>query len=210
MKEYKPEIQLYAFADELKLYCKAHHDELVGLWQLANQTKELPACKNDPIYGYTPILQWYGTNVARESNPNVWVEKLNAKIEKEKPHIAVVTDVRFQNEADYIKNAGGFLVDVIRKNADGSQYQDPGRSSTHPSEVALDDYEGWDFIIMCRDGDLKGLRAKAIGVINILTNKYGSYDELISMASEVCAMPDATGEPYLDMGGYFEFDNENS
>lgn len=178
MKDEDGSIKLYAFADELKYYCRDHHDELLPQWQLAHQTKATPAHKEDAIYGCTPILQWYGTDVARKANPNIWVEKLAEKLENEKPDIAVITDVRFINEAEFIKSHSGYLVDVIRKNADGSQYQDPGRPSSHPSEIALDDYLGWDFVIMAKDGDLKGLRAKSIGVLNIIKNKNGALDEL--------------------------------
>lgn len=167
MKEEDNSVKLYAFADELKLYCKEHHDELVPQWQLANQTKQYPASKDDPIYGCTPILQWYGTDVARKQDPNTWVKALDRRLSSENPSLAVVTDVRFPNEAEYIKEKGGYLVQVIRLNADGSQYLDKGRDPNHPSEIALDDYPDWDFVIEVMDGDLVGLKRKSVGVLNI-------------------------------------------
>ncbi len=147
MQEYNPQVQIYAFADELKLYCKEHHNELEPQWQLAHQTKAHPAWKADAIYGCTPILQWYGTDVARKENPNVWVQALDKRLSREAPEIAVVTDVRFENEAKYIKEKGGYLVQVIRRNADGTQFVDSGRDPNHISETALDAYGGFDFII---------------------------------------------------------------
>lgn len=168
MKEQDPSIKFYAFADELKLYCKENHDRLLPLWQLANQTKQQPACKDDPIYGYTPILQWYGTDVARKQNPNCWVEALDARLKQEAPEIAVITDVRFPNEAAYIKEKGGYLVEVTRLKEDGTQFLDTTRDPKHPSETALENYPYWDFVVLCKDGDLLGLKRKAVGVLNIV------------------------------------------
>ena len=178
MKEALESITLYAFADELKLYCKAHHDELLPKWQLALQTKQQPAQKDDPIYGYTPILQWYGTDVARKQDPDTWVKALAARVEKEKPHVALITDVRFPNEANYIKARGGYLVDVIRRKLDGSQYLDPSRDPNHPSETALDEYLGFDYVITERDGNLEGLKAKSLIVLSSILRQEG--DKLVA------------------------------
>ncbi len=167
MQEYNPRVWLYAFADELKLYCKEHHNELEPQWQLAHQTKAHPAFKADPIYGCTPILQWYGTDVARKANPNTWVEALDRRLSNDNPEIAIVTDVRFPNEAEYIKKNGGFMVEV-RRYKDGIQFIDAGRDPKHVSETALDGYEGWDYAIECQDGNLTDLRKKSRGVLNAI------------------------------------------
>ena len=167
MKEYNPQVKLYAFADELKLYCKEHHNELEPQWQLAHQTKAHPAWKADAIYGCTPILQWYGTDVARKENPNVWVQALAKRLYAEKPDIAVITDVRFLNEAQFVKDNFGFMVEV-RRYKDGIQFIDAGRDPKHVSETALDGYEGWDYVIECQDGNLTDLRKKSIGVLNAI------------------------------------------
>lgn len=181
IKDYAEDAQaakvgLYAFADELKLYCKTNHYELMDEWCRLNPKTILPGPKDDPIYGYTQILQWYGTEIARKNDPDTWVKALAKRIETEKPDIAIITDVRFPNEAQYVKDRGGSLVEVIRLK-DGEQYLDPGRDPNHASETALDDYQDWDFIISCKDGDLKGLKAKSIGVYNLVTSPedYESY-----------------------------------
>ena len=168
MKQVNPAIKIFAFADELKLYCKEHHDELVPRWQLRNSTKQLPAWKDDPIYGCSPILQMVGMEF-RALDENFWVDKVAEKIVAQQPEAAVITDVRFINEAQWIKENGGFMVEVRRHNADGTQYIDPGRDPNHPSEIALDEYEDWDYIIAVKDGDLKGLKAKSIGVYNLIS-----------------------------------------
>lgn len=181
MQEVDPEIKLYSFAKILKEYCRDNHDELLYKWQLAHQTKETPVHKADPIYGCSAILQWYGTDIMRKKEPNHWVDALTNRLNADAPEIAIVTDVRFPNEAEFIKENDGTLVQVIRRNEDGSQWLDSGRDPKHSSETALDDYYGWDYILTCKSGDLDGLRVKAIGVLkNILNERHTS-------------IPDATG-----------------
>lgn len=48
------------------------------------------------------------------------------------PHPVVITDVRYPNEADAIREAGGTLVRIVRPGVDDGD--------THPSETALDGY----------------------------------------------------------------------
>lgn len=195
-------IKLYSFARALKEYCRDNHDTLLPRWQLANQTKGVPEQKDDPIYGYTRILQWYGT-LARETNENVWVEKVAAQIESDNPDIAIVTDVRFPNEAAFVKEKGGYTVECIRRNADGSQYQDPGRDPYHVSETALDNYD-WDFTIMVRDGDLQSLKSKSEGVLRDIVREeavkesaswFADTSEEAFDGLEEQPVPDATGFP---------------
>lgn len=185
MKEAIPEIRFYSFADELKRHCKANHDELVGQWQLAHQTKAIPAAKDDPIYGVTAILQWFGTEVMRKHNPNYWVDCVASTIAKENPEVAVVTDVRFPNEAAWVKNHDGYLVEVIRLQEDGTRYYDPNRDKNHTSETALDDYQGWDYVLLCRSGDLNALRNKSLGILKNI---------IIDTKSRLDSVPDATGD----------------
>jgi hypothetical protein len=82
------------------------------------------------------LLQVFGTEVGRQMfGENFWVDiALNGIKEPN----AVITDVRFRNEADAIKKAGG---QVWRINRDGI-----GPVTDHPSEVDLDKYD-FDYVI---------------------------------------------------------------
>ena len=58
-------------------------------------------------------LQMMGTEAGREVfHPDIWVHSLERKMELY-PNV-VVADVRFQNEIDFIKSKGGFVIRVIR------------------------------------------------------------------------------------------------
>jgi hypothetical protein len=184
MKEAVPDIQFYSFADELKTYCRDHHKELLPQWQLAHQTKSLPKQKDDPIYGYGPILQWYGTEIIRKQDPDHWVDIVANKLDANSPELAIITDVRFPNEAEFIKANDGYLVEVIRVNEDGTRYLDPNRDPNHPSETALDEYNKWDFIIRCKSGDLDALKYKSLAVLKAIVDKH---------RNSISSVPDATG-----------------
>lgn len=106
----------------------------------------------DSYWGKTPvkILQEVGTDVMRTHYDNdIWVKaamKRVQDVQNEHPtgqHV-VIPDVRFPNEVGAIKEAGGYLVRVDRPLEDRG---DIGRDPNHPSEVALDDFRGWDFKI---------------------------------------------------------------
>jgi hypothetical protein len=119
-------------------------------------------------FRFSKLLQNYGTEFARKQDCDYWVDAVAERIAEDQPEIAIITDVRFPNEAAYVKENGGYTVDVVRRLEDGTQYLDPGRDPKHPSETALDDYN-FDYIISVRDGDLASLKAKALAVLtNIL------------------------------------------
>jgi hypothetical protein len=78
---------------------------------------------------YPEIRRWLqiiGTEYGRDVfGPDCWVRALDARI-KDLPFVAV-RDVRFENEIDYIRSRGGFIVWVQSNRA-------PERDTSHTSE----------------------------------------------------------------------------
>ena len=70
----------------------------------------------------------------------------------------IVTDVRYQNEADHIKNKGGILIRVNRNTHN---------NDNHKSEIDLDDYNKFDFIID-NNGSVEELIKKVIEIYDKL------------------------------------------
>ena len=103
-------------------------------------------------YGKHPkLLQWWGTDFRRtHSGSDYWVERMFADIPANLD-IALISDVRFANEANAIKQRGGYTVSVQRLREDGSQYYASDRPSDHPSETALDGYN-WNFYLKIPEG----------------------------------------------------------
>lgn len=130
-----------AFADALKAVCRV-------------------------CYGMThkdgPLLQMVGTDLYRRMNPNVWTDAVYWAIEEHKPRVVLIPDVRFPNEAEMVKAMGGELIRCTRM-VNGEQYIDPTRSATHPSETALDGYEGWDWdLVAANVATLQWLAKRAV------------------------------------------------
>lgn len=83
------------------------------------------------------IMQYMGTDVFRRMYDNVWINATMNMIAREAPPIAVICDVRFKNEANAIKSAGGRLISLTRR----------VNNDTHSSEVDLDDYTEFDYVL---------------------------------------------------------------
>lgn len=58
------------------------------------------------------FLQIVGTEVGRQFHPDTWVRSFDYRTSKH-PRV-ICTDVRFNNEAEYIRANGGMIVHVIR------------------------------------------------------------------------------------------------
>lgn len=91
--------------------------------------KDIP---NENLFGRTPryLLQSLGTEWGRTLvDPNVWIE-CALRVYDRSPQKMVVSDVRFQNEADAIVARGGKLIKIHNPRAK--------IDNSHPSEIMVD------------------------------------------------------------------------
>ncbi|EGQ61488.1 hypothetical protein GGI1_06977, partial [Acidithiobacillus sp. GGI-221] len=65
---------------------------------------------------YSPrqILQWWGTDYRRAQRDSYWIDKVRDRLMLTPNTHWVITDVRFQNEADLVQEFGGQLGLVLR------------------------------------------------------------------------------------------------
>lgn len=132
------------------------------------------------------LLQRMGTEVGRGLfGENFWVEQAMKKIY---PY-TVFTDVRFPNEAEAVREAGGL---VIRINRDGT-----GPVNDHPSETALDDYR-FDAYIR-NDGSIPDLHRKVLDYVDFINDyraqrRSGGDDGLVPDLSSTDLYADPSGE----------------
>jgi hypothetical protein len=110
------------------------------------------------------VLQALGTEVMRALNPNVWIELHESWVEDEQPAVALIPDVRFENEVRYIARHGGLLYRIDRLNEDGSPYLAGDRDPNHASETELGGKALFDRYYTVKSGDFEGLRRAAIQV----------------------------------------------
>jgi hypothetical protein len=133
---YPAETRIYSFANALKAFCRV-------------------------AYGMTaknaPLLQRVGLEFRERSGADFWVDILKAQLLEEQPKVALVTDVRFPNEAAFCDAA----VKVTRL-VGGVPFVAQDRPADHPSETALDGYDGWYDELVVEDGKLEALREAAL------------------------------------------------
>lgn len=80
------------------------------------------------------FLQYFGTDICRHIKPDIWVESCISRMLESGTELAIVPDVRFPNEAEAIKKAGGKVIRLTR-----SPHKDE-----HESETALNNYKDFD------------------------------------------------------------------
>jgi hypothetical protein len=148
-----PYVKVYSFADGLKTLCMNFFDlsfeQVYGTDQQKNTEtnvywSDLPTpniqLRNKRMTA-RELLQYFGTDIMRRMNTNVWVNHAIKTIKEEASQIAIIPDVRFPNEVDSIKDAGGKVIRLER------QFQE----DAHSSECALDkdqyDWNNFDLVI---------------------------------------------------------------
>ena len=129
----------------------------VKIFRLADGVYEEARTKHGMTTKDSPLLQKIGHG-RRQEDPECWLRQCYSKILAEPKFeggIALIPDLRYQNEAAFIKSKGGILVNVRCLNQDGTQYIAPDRPADHPSEIELDGYN-WDYQIVSKDPFLTG------------------------------------------------------
>lgn len=148
---------------EKHLYCiiewmRSTHD-------VAAAGKEYNHILGHTMYRPRDILQYVGTEVMRYYAPDYHAEVIFRSV-KESEKI-IITDVRFPNEADFILSSGGILVRVERPEnlrASCGAVID----SSHPSEVSLDDWSQWSYVIYNNSRHLGDLYKSIDNMVNTL------------------------------------------
>lgn len=99
---------------------------------------------------FRPLWQWWGSEGRRWlDGENYWIDLFDEFFYQEtEASVGIVPDVRFVNEAEYIKNKGGVMIRVNRPHYNGD---------SHISENNLNDYNNWDYVVV-NDGDLEALK----------------------------------------------------
>ena len=137
-----PDTRIFKFATALYQECEQHHG-MIG--------KD------------APLLQRVGLE-KRQLNENYWVDRLKFSMGPFRG-IALITDVRFKNEAEFVRKSGGFLVNVTRLNEDGVPFVAGDRPADHPSETELDGYN-WDGYIKTKTGQEALAAEQALTLFN--------------------------------------------
>lgn len=147
-----PYIKIYHFADPLKELAinifGLKSEEVYGNDEQKNKIIEImwehmPENNTNKTGRMTnrEFLEHFGTKIVRKIKNDAWYERTMKIILTEKSELAIIPDVRFPNEVEAIKSAGGFVIRLTR-----NIYNSPTEA-----ECALDeenfDYKKFDMII---------------------------------------------------------------
>ena len=115
-----------------------------------------------PALGMTPVEVWvaFGTKAVRNNvYDRTWLDYLLKSNHQER--VIIIPDVRFPNEADAIKEAGGVLIKIVR----------PGYGPRKTiADRALVGYTGWDYVFG-GEGTMFALKRYAEDFANYLTGQ---------------------------------------
>jgi hypothetical protein len=179
------DIRRYAFADALKREVTSVVENLVtrnGMTPeeahrlLCVQADEVMVSKgsqfrvqyedtpdmSDPLLPYGKqrlLLQYWGGEFRRSQDPNYWVKRLRQVILAEQPQVALISDMRYLNEFNWIKAEGG---DTVRIDRQGFFDEDQ-----HQSEIELD-HARYDYKILAHDGEVTEVKKCALIVFDMV------------------------------------------
>jgi hypothetical protein len=110
-------VPIYNFADPLK------EDICINMFGLTySQCYGEDEQKNQLVDAYwddkqltaRDLMQLIGTDLFRKLNPNIWVNALINKIKRQNAEMVIVSDCRFPNEVEAIKNNNGLVFRLSR------------------------------------------------------------------------------------------------
>jgi hypothetical protein len=108
LKKYEIRSKTYALATQLKFDIDSLTKQDFGISAFTKNDAEK--------YIIRPLLVGYGESW-RKANPNHWIQILNSNIESNS--ISIITDIRYENEADFILKNEGFIINLNRKLPNG-------------------------------------------------------------------------------------------
>lgn len=148
-----PHVKLYSFADPLKQdicinilglswdQCYGSDDDKNSLTFL--EWQNMPGYNGDS-HGYMTareVMEYVGTGIFRQIKIDSWVDGTINRILKDKTKLAIITDCRFPNEVDAIKNQNGKTIRLSR-----SKYLSDSESENVLNEDKYD-WGNFDFIV---------------------------------------------------------------
>lgn len=159
----------YAFAAPVKAVCM----EVFGL----SHMDFVDRARKEEVIDYwnkspRELAQYVGTEMFRNHfGSDIWIKSLEARLirdlsaREDKNRKVLITDVRFQNEADWITKQGGWIIHLTRPGYEGNV-----GISSHASEQTLDFThltKGENYHKILNEGSITDLQLKAQQFISL-------------------------------------------
>jgi hypothetical protein len=160
-KSSAPFYNRYAFAKPIKEACKI----LFGFTQEQLEDRVLKETI-DPFWGFTPrkTMQLLGTEFGRDMlRKDIWIRRAEFEIQKNKEqgYGTIITDVRFQNEADWLREQPDSMLIYLKvpNLVRDEKYQ-------HASEAGISEAESDVVIFNDKSLGINNLHAKIDAIFN--------------------------------------------
>ena len=105
LKERNIKAKRFAFADELKYETDEFLKSSLGISAFTTDKEEKKLIR--------PFLVWWGTDFRRVIDDSHWINKVSDKLSNE-DIVYIITDVRYQNEFEWLKNNDGLSLFLDR------------------------------------------------------------------------------------------------
>lgn len=152
----------YAFANRLKQVC-------MDLFGLTYDQCHTPEGKKEYIPQYDKtvrqILQVFATEVARNISPSIWCDYVMECVDAIPLGGIAITDVRFENEANAIRERNGILVKLVRPDHDDLTESEGDHKS---EQLASFPDEYFDYVITANTGDLAKIKREIESLVGSL------------------------------------------
>jgi len=174
LKKHVPKGQktvIIAFADPIKemirlMFPNLPKKVLYGSSQLRNEA--IPHAFKDGIpLTIRQLLIDLGTGTGRSYNENIWIDNFDARLEKllknKNNKMVIVTDVRFRNEFDHLKNQGFHMIRLLRNNKNMINHV----SETNQDGILNEEFDD----VIHNNGSLAELKTRVIEIVSHLKVK---------------------------------------
>ena len=181
-----------AFADSLKRMCI----DYLGLSHDDAYTQE-GKMRMNPHWGMTnrTILQKVGTDAMRNGfDKDVWVKILQIRIRRmlDEGRKVVITDCRFDNEAQMVEDMGGLVVEVVRD----SQSRDLSSvEQQHASEEPVS--RRYVAFTVDNNGEVSRLRSLFAVELGLFCSRHPVVSHLVGLAVERGLVEDSIASKWL-------------
>jgi len=110
LKEWGIACQKVSFANELKKETDDFLKDKIGISSFTQNDEEKKIIR--------PFLVTWGTHVRRKLNPDVWIDSVKNLLSDKV--VSIISDVRFENELEWVKKSGGYSIFVERYDPEGN------------------------------------------------------------------------------------------
>ena len=165
IKESNDSTDIFAFAGPLKQACGT-------LFNFTDDQLYHPVIKEeiDSRWKKSPrqILQWLGTDVLRTYiDKDFFILNMAQRIKNSNAEYIIISDVRFDNEAEFIRALGGKIIKIVRPGSETTVH------SAHVTEMGISE-KLVDAVIQ-NDTGLEEFQHRVKFVVSTLTTKHSDH-----------------------------------